>query len=505
MKDSKNKFNKMMNIIVYVVRFLTSILFLGVLWMMGSIPMKYLYVIGGILLVLFIGEYFLIFYKKENSKRSLITKILSLILSIVMIIASFYGYQVGRVVDLMGENSFESRAISVIVLNDSPIVNEKHLKDKNLGIITFMDKESMDYAVNDITKNIGTIKTTDFEDFSNLIDALYQGNVDAIILDEAFRTIATTDHEDFDDETRVIYQITKEEESATAKNVDVVEKPFLVYISGNDEYGELKSVSRTDVNMLVAVNPNTKQLLLVSIPRDTYYPLHRNGQYDKFTHTGVYGMDESISTLEDLLQEDINYYVRMNFTSFMNIIDALGGITIDVPVYKTLHSNDGSFTTRVKNPKTKEGYTIYPGVNHFDARQALAFVRERKSFVEGEFVRGRNQQLMIKAVVEKACSPAILTSFSKILETVSNSVDTNMSTNEINALIQFQLAKMPDWDIQNYQIKGVSASRPCYSLGNRNASVVVPNMDSVEEVIDYIDALKNGEIINTNVESGSDN
>lgn len=500
MSDKRNKFNESMNIIVYTIQIITSILFIGVLFVIGSIPANYLIVAGAVLTILLLGEYFLIFTKKPNSKRSLLTKIFSLLLSIVISIASFYVYQVGRVVDLMGGTSFESRAMSVIVLKDSSIINNKHLENKRIGIITFMDKENVDYAVDDINKNIGVIRTSDYSDFAKLVNALYNKEVDAIILDEAFRTIVTADHENFDEETRVVYQITKEEESLVAKNVDVVKKPFLIYISGNDEYGQLRSVSRSDVNMLVAVNPNTKQILLVSIPRDSYYPLDRNGQYDKFTHAGIYGMDESVATLENMLDEDINYYARMNFTSFMNIIDALGGITIDVPVYKTLYSDDGSFTTRVKNPKTKEGYTIYPGINHFDAREALAFVRERKSFAEGEFVRGQNQQLMVKAIVKKVCSPAILTSFSDILETISSSVETNLSTDEINALIQLQLSEMSSWDIQTYQVSGTPTSMPCYSLGNVSASVIIPNESSLLEATDYINRLKNGELINTKID-----
>lgn len=492
-------FDKRTNVLVYGIQVVVSILFIGVLIMLGSIPMLYIGIASAFLALLLLVEYFLIFTKKKNSKRSVLTKIISLLLSIVMVVASFYAYKVGTVVDLMGGSSFESRAISVVVLKDSSIINEKVLDGKSVGTISFMDKDSVDYAVSDINNKVGTINTKDYSDFAKLVEALFNKEVDAIILDEAFRTIVNSDHDHFDDETRVVYQVTKQEESADAKSVDVVEKPFLVYISGNDEYGQLRAVSRSDVNMLVAVNPNTKQVLLVSIPRDTYYPLDRNGQYDKFTHAGIYGMDESVATLENMLDEDINYYARMNFTSFMNVIDALGGITIDVPVYKTLHSDDGSFTTRIKNPKTQEGYTIYPGINNFDARAALAFVRERKSFAEGEFVRGQNQQLMIKAIIKKVCSPAILTSFSGILNAVSSSIETNMNTDEINALIQLQLSEMPSWDIQTYQIKGTSEYRPCYSVGNVSASVIVPDQSTIDQATDYIDRLKNGEIIDTSV------
>lgn len=497
MREEKSRLEKVTSVIVYIIQAIATILFVFVLFYIGSIPKEYIYIVAAVLTGLFIGEYFLIFYKKPGSKRSLITKMLGMILSFVLVLGSYYVYQVGKVVDLMSENTFQSRAISVIVLQDSGIYNEKFLSDKNIGLISFIDEESMNYVVMDINKNIGKISEHDYDDFTKLLDALYSKEVDAIILDEAFRELAATDYDAFDDETRVVYQITKEESSVGAKNVDVTQKPFLVYISGNDEYGELSAISRSDVNMLVAVNPTTHQVLLVSIPRDTYYPLNRNGQYDKFTHAGVYGLDESVATLENMLDEEINYYVKMNFTSFMNIIDAIGGITIDVPVYSTLYSDDGSFTTKIKNPDTKEGYTIYPGINEFDAHEALAFVRERKSFVAGEFVRGQNQQLMISAVLNKVCSPAILTSFSDVLAAVSSSIETNMSSEEINALIQLQLSHMPSWEIHSYQIEGTTGKQPCYSLGNRLASVVIPYQSAIHEATENINKIIDGELLET--------
>lgn len=212
-----------------------------------------------------------------------------------------------------------------------------------------IDTQSMQYAIEDIHKNVGQITTKEYEDPASLVNSLYQKDVDAIILDEAFRSIVEQDNPSFSDDTRVIYQVMRDEESVASKSVEVTEKPFLVYISGIDEYGDLSTVSRSDVNMLVAVNPNTKQILLISIPRDTYCPLHMNGQYDKFTHSGLYGLDESIATLQDIIQEDINYYGRMNFTSFIDIVDALGGVTVNSPQ---------AFVTKIGKYEIKEGKMI---------------------------------------------------------------------------------------------------------------------------------------------------
>lgn len=473
--------NKYVRRIVYCIQFLMSIVLLSTMYFIQFIPIKYIIGVGIVLVILMIGEYFLIFYKKKGSKRSLLTQFLSLILSCLMIISSFYVYKTGQVVDLLSDEQFQTRAISVIVLKDSTIKNEHQLPNHLLSHVSYVDENTMDYTVAQIENKVGKISLEDSSDFHQLVTKLYQKDVDAIILDEAFRGLVEQEKEDFTNETRVIYQVKRNEEAVNAKTVDVTQKPFLVYISGNDEYGDLTSVSRSDVNMLVGINPMTKQILLISIPRDTYYPLHHNGQYDKFTHTGMYGLQESIDTLTDIVDQDINYYVRMNFTSFMDIVDALGGITVN---------SADEFTTKIG------GYHIQKGENHLNAKQALAFVRERKSFVDGDFARGRNQQRMVSAIVKKICSPAILTSFSDVLDTVSRSIETNMASQEMNALVQMQLADMPNWDIQSYQILGDSASMPCYSLG-MNASVIIPFEFSIQKASQYIDQLMANEKVET--------
>ena len=469
--------NKYLRRIVYSIQFLMSIVLLSTMYFIQFVPMKYLIATAVVLVILMVGEYFLIFYKKKGSKRSLLTQFLSLLLSCLMAVGSFYIYKTGQVVDLLAEEQFQTRAISVIVLKDSVIKNEHQLPDHLLSHVSYVDESTMDYTVDQIESEVGKISLDDSSDFHQLVTKLYQKDVDAIILDEAFRSLVEQEKEHFNEETRVIYQVKRDEAAVNAKSVDVTQKPFLVYISGNDEYGDLTTVSR----MLVGINPVTQQILLISIPRDIYYPLHRNGQYDKFTHTGMYGLQESIDTLADIIDQDINYYVRMNFTSFMDIVDALGGITVN---------SSEAFTTKIG------GYHIQEGENHLNAKQALAFVRERKSFIDGDFARGRNQQRMISAIVKKVCSPAILTSFSGVLDTVSQSIETNMLSDEMNALVSMQLSDMPDWDIQSYQITGDSASMPCYSLG-MNASVIIPHELSIQQASDYIDQLMANEKIET--------
>ncbi|MEG0365624.1 MAG: LCP family protein [Coprobacillus sp.] len=474
--------NKLLRKIVYIIQTLMTLAFLAMTYSIKFIPMKYILIVGVILVALLIGEYFLIFYKKEKSKRSYITQGLSVVLSVLLTVGSFYVYKAGRTVDLLATNSFQKRAISVIVLKDSSIKNETQLHAHTLGYVSKIDESTMKYTTDEIQKELGTMTLKDVADFSTLQKALYNKEIDAIILDEAFRSLLVQEKETFTEDTRVIYQVTKDEIPVNAKNVDVTTKPFLVYISGIDEYGDLSTVSRSDVNMLAAINPTTKQILLISIPRDTYYPLHKNGQLDKFTHTGLYGLDESINTLQDMLSEEINYYVRMNFTSFVDIVDALGGISVYSPyAFKTVKGN----------------YDIVKGYNDLNAKQALSFVRERKRLPAGDFDRGKNQQRMISAIVKKVASPAILTSFSAVLDTIGKSIETNMDTEQMNALVQMQLEKMPNWDIQSYQISGTPKSAMCYSSGTALASVVEPSKESIEKARKYIDQLIANQTVKT--------
>lgn len=466
--------------IVFSIQVITMVIFMSMAYMAQIIPMKYLGMLGIGFLIVGGLEGYLVF--KKGDIHSAITQIVCLLLSCFLFVGSVGIYQVSRTVDLLTENNFQKRAISVIVLKDSMIKNEKQIPEHQLGYMSTLDEKTMNYSIEEIEKNVGKIQVKDCKDIKTLIDAFYQKEIDAIILDEAFRKLVENEKESFSEDTRVVYQITKNENSVTAKEVDVTQKPFLVYISGIDEYGELATVSRSDVNMLVALNPVTKQVLLLSIPRDTYFPLHTSGQYDKFTHAGLYGLEESIATLQDMLNEDINYYAKTNFTTFVDIVDAIGGVEVYSPV---------SFTT------VKGKYEIKEGMNQLNAKQALSFVRERKAFADGDFARGRNQQRMISAIVKKICSPVILTSFSSILDTVSRSVETNMSSSQINALIQMQLSDMPSWDIQSYQIIGTPDNQPCYSVGGASASVIVPDEQSLKEATQYIDQLVANEIIQT--------
>ena len=268
------------------------------------------------------------------------------------------------------------------------------------------------------------------------------------------------------------------------KEVNVTKDTFTIYVAGIDTYGSVSSVSRSDVNMLVTINPKTGQVLLTSIPRDYYVRLHgTTGYKDKLTHAGIYGVDMSVQTLEDLLDIDINYYVRVNFTSLIKLVDALGGV--DVYSEYSFNSNAGL--------GYQDGFHFSKGYNHVNGEQALAFVRTRKAFIGGDRVRGKNQQALIEAIIRKVCSPTIIMRYTSILDSLEGSFDTNLSMNDITSLARYQIDKMPDWNISSISLDGTDGSEYTYSFSGQKLYVMIPSEDSVNSAKDKFTAVYNNE------------
>ena len=472
--------------VVIAIQVIASIALIALMFRLNALPMKYLLILIALVALLCVGTFFLMkpsSKKGQGNIRNIIGKVVSLILSVVLLIGSLYVAKGNSVLDLISGANTQTTRMSLLVLKDSQYNDVSDLKNKTIEINNSVDEENMSKALEALKKDEASIQTNDVKDFDKMAEDLYSGKTPAILVNQAYYINFEANHENFANETKEIWhfditEIVKD----ISKNVDVTEKLFTIYISGIDTSGPVSTVSRSDVNMLVTVNPKTKQILMTSIPRDYYVTLANKGKKDKLTHAGLAGVENSVKTLENFLGIDINYYARVNFTSLIKMVDALGGITVNSPV---------AFTTKIGK------YEIKEGENKLNAKQALSFVRERKTFVDGDFARGRNQQRMISAIIKKVCSPAILTSFSAVLDTVSQSVETNFSSHEINALVQMQLSDMPSWDIQSYQISGVPNTLPCYSMGGISASVVQPSPASIKQATEYIDALMANQKIQT--------
>ena len=264
----------------------------------------------------------------------------------------------------------------------------------------------------------------------------------------------------------------------------ITKEPFVVYLSGVDTRGELTEKARSDVNIIAAVNPETKQVVLINTPRDYYVDLAGTNSKDKLTHAGLYGVQTSMDTLGNLYGVDVQHYIRINFAGFINIVDALGG----VDVY-----SDQAFTS-VGSPGYYDPTTFAEGWNHLDGKSALAFARERHAFASGDIQRGINQMKVIDAMMNKIKSPTVLMSFSKLMDAVSDCFVTSLSQEQISALVRMQLASLSDWDIQSYAVTGTSGkSSQCYSAKGQSLYVMKPDENSVNQAKELIASVLGGE------------
>ncbi len=267
---------------------------------------------------------------------------------------------------------------------------------------------------------------------------------------------------------------------------NITNTPFTVYLSGLDtrDLSSIYSKGLSDVNMVFTVNPKTKQILIVNVPRDYYVGLWGdNNKRDKLTHAGTYGVDCSMETLGAVFDVEFNYYAKVNFKSVIDIVDALGGITVESDFnFTSAHSTNG------------RAYTFVKGTNYLSGEAALAFARERHSFSEGDRQRGINQQKIISAIIDKAVSPAMLDSdnLGNFLTAVTDNVVTNFSSDEISDVIKMQLGDMASWDIATYSVDGTTTSRTTYTYPSQSLSVMIPNDETVDIAIEKMQAVMRG-------------
>ena len=263
--------------------------------------------------------------------------------------------------------------------------------------------------------------------------------------------------------------------------MDVLNSTFNVYLSGIDVYGDISKTSRSDVNIIATVNPQTHQILLTTTPRDMYmtFPEVTDGQKDKLTHAGIYGVDTSIAALENFYAIEIPFYARVNFTSIIEIVDKLGGIEV---------YSEYEFTTI-------DGVKVKKGMNTFDGEEALSFSRERKNVPDGDNQRGKNQQAVIVAMIKKMLSPQMLISATGIINSVSENMETNMSELQIQEFIKKQLNEGGAWNIYSVAAEGTPAYAYTYSMPNREVYVTEPSWDSIENIQNLMNRVKNGEIL----------
>lgn len=456
-KNSKKKIvSKAFTIILSII----SLLFLVLTISLNVVPFKYMIII---IILLLIFDLLLIktMFSKRRYRR-IFGFVISAILSAILVLASVYEINTLGFFGNFGENNYKTLNYKVLVLSDSVYEEIKNLKNQNIG---FIDEENTEEVIKELKKET-KFKTKYLKDTNELINSLVEKDTDAIVLEESKYTILEEENSEFIYNIDTIYTFSIDIETEKIdKAVDVTEEPFSVYISGIDSYGKITSVSRSDVNIVATVNPNTNKVILTSIPRDYYVQLHdTTGYKDKLTHAGIYGIETSVQTIEDLLDIDINYYVKVNFTSLIKVVDTLGGID----VYSNYNFTSG------------EGYRFKEGYNYLDGKKALEFVRTRKAFKEGDRVRGENQQAVLEAIINKAMSPKIITKYNKLLKSLEGSFVTNMDDSDITSLVKKQINNNDSWDISFINLNGTDGSEYTYSHSSSKLYVMIPDEESVK-------------------------
>lgn len=473
MKEQK-KTRHMAGKLITLIQLILTVGLIAVIWNSGLVPTKYLVAIIVVLLILF-GVTFGLQYAKN--KVYIVGIVLSIILSIFQVIGIVYMLKADKLMADVGGANYKTDNMIVVVKKDNPASNLMDASMYRFGTQTAVDQENTQIMVDNINTSLGReVKIEQYGTVQELANALLEGRVDAAIYNQALDGLITDAIEDYSEQVRVLYQYGIETE-IEQENVDV-EEPFNVYISGIDVSGPVATNSRSDVNIIMTVNPNTKKILLTTTPRDYYVqiPDISGEQRDKLTHAGIYGVDASMRTLEQLYGIDISYYARVNFSSLIKIVDTLGGVDVD---------SDFDFDA--------QGYHFQKGMNHLDGDQALAFSRERYSFEDGDNQRGKDQQKVLTAILNKAMSPAILSNASALIADVSDSVQTNMTQEEMAKFIKMQLNDGASWTIESAAASGTGDIQACYSSGDQPLYVMWPD----EAVVQSISAKMN-EILNGN-------
>ena len=450
-RSRSGKVKRSINIALLIIYVLLGGFLLFLIFRHNILAFRYLNVMTATVVILIaLASLLLIIYRKAEKFT-----IFFLTLAILVSSVSSFALQqfVGFTSHINSTSNYSEYSMSVVVLKDSDVHNVTQL-DSVTGP-TDTDNDNIQKLIADIkTSQSKELTVEQSTSYLAAYKSLVSGETKAIVLNSVFENIIESEYPDYASKIRKIYtkNITKEVAAPKiSKN-----QSFNVYVSGIDTYGPISSVSRSDVNIIMTVNRETKKILLTTTPRDSYVPIADGGnnQKDKLTHAGIYGVDASIHTLENLYGIDLNYYARLNFTSFLKLIDLLGGVDVH---------NDQDFTSL-------HGKFHFPVGNvHLDSEQALGFVRERYSLADGDRDRGRNQQKVIVAIIQKLTSTEALKNYSDIIQGLQDSLQTNMPIETMMDLVNAQLESGGSYKVNSQDLKGTGQmGLPSYAMPDSN-------------------------------------
>lgn len=425
----------------------------------------------GLLVVLAIS-----IFLQKTKKSPLVTTVVLVIFSLVSLVGIFGFKQMIDITNRMNQTAaFSEVEMSIVVPKESDIKDVSQLT--SVQAPTKVDKNNIETLMSALKKDKKVdVKVDDVASYQEAYDNLKSGKSKAMVLSGSYASLLESVDSNYDSNLKTIYTYKiKKKNNNSAKQVD--SKVFNIYISGIDTYGSISTVSRSDVNIIMTVNMNTHKILLTTTPRDAYVKIPGGGanQYDKLTHAGIYGVETSEQTLENLYGIKIDYYARINFTSFLKLIDQLGGVTVH---------NDQAFTSL-------HGKFDFPvGDIQMNSEQALGFVRERYSLDGGDNDRGKNQEKVISAIVNKLASLKSVSNFTSIVNNLQDSVQTNISLDTINALANTQLDSGSKFTVTSQAVTGTGSTGQLTSYAMPNSSLYMMKLDN-SSVASASQAIKN--------------
>lgn len=477
----RRKIQRTVGLALAVVMLIFMAVFTGLLMFINVLPT--IYVVAIIVVLVLILLYVLL---SQFTKAHMVGKVVAVVLSIVMAFGSYYlavaNGTLGNITKQ--EESMDVMSVLTLVDNDANSINDttEYVYGINSEVNTDLTKETLDH----VNSELGiTVSTAEYDSWKRLVDALYLGEVQVIVFNESFRTTMEEEYVSFSTDTKVLeYKEIENQVKVEVPDKEITDETFVVLISGTDSSGKLSANGRSDVNIIATVNPDTKDVLLTTVPRDLYTTLYygdgtdSGSKKDKLTHASTHGMACSIDTLEHIFDIDIDYYVRLNFTGLEKLVDALGGIDVE---------SDYAFTSYAQT------HTYVKGMNHMDGYAALIFARERHAFADGDFQRSKNQIKVINAIADKALSVTMLTNYTGIMSSLSDVVTTNIPQEQLSKLVKMQLSEGGNWKFKSFGIVGQTGSDWCMSDSSKPLSIVYINSDNIALAKAKMDAVEAGE------------
>lgn len=454
------------------------------------LPEKWMLLIGAVVTVFMVLGIVLTWLSKKTQGQMIAGLVLAAICIGILSVGSFYVWKAVNTAYKMAART-EITEMRVYMRSDDM---RKLDAEFAFGVLAPENSEPDEAAAAVIQELNQDLKTTiswiGYETPQELLDALLSGELDAIILDKAILDmLEDPDYVEKINQIREAKQQTVEIKVPENQSFASLDGPFAIYISGIDaRYGGVGVKTRSDVNIIAVVNPDTRQVLLVSTPRDYYVPIsssksYLDGKKDKLTHAGLDGPEASKKTLSNLYGIDISYYFKVNFSGFVNIVDALDGITVYSEYNFGYKDDDGSY------------YSYQKGDNELNGKEALGFCRNRYSFASGDNQRGKNQMAVIKGVINKALSPKLLTNYTQILDAVSESMEMTVPMDVIGDLVSRQLSDGGEWNVVSYSVTGSGGYAKSPAAGGAEAYMMFPNEESVERAKELIQDVIDGKIV----------